>query len=106
VSTQLSSAAVLLERVILCTQTRQDARALLHERVVLERLDGEVLRGRDVVAEAISTRDADSTLSVIEHDGDDGVRVRLQLHAMGGELRFVIRAVAEHGVILAIVMEP
>lgn len=102
----MSTAAKLLEKVLLCAETQGDARAYLHERVVLERLDGEVLRGRAVVADAIGTRSDEASLSIIAHDGDDAVRVRLQLKGVAGELRFVIRAVADQGVLLAIVMEP
>ena len=101
----MSTAAALLEQIIQSTQTRADVTAILHENVVLERLDGEVLRGRALVADAIMVRGDDSSLAVICHDGDDGVQVRMQFKEMAGELRFVSRAGAHHGVLVAIVME-
>jgi hypothetical protein len=101
----MRSAVELLESLVLCAETRADASMLLHERVVLERLDGEVLRGRAEVVDAVISRDAGSTLKIIAREDEDAVRVALVVHGIPGQMRFVLRGVAHNGVLLAIVME-
>ena len=95
----------LLERLVHCAETREDATALLHEHVVLERLDGEVLRGRALVADAVLSRDGGSRLEILAREDDDALRVALVIEGVAGQIRFVLRGFSQHGVLLAIVME-
>jgi hypothetical protein len=67
----------LLEQLLRCAETRADASAILHERVVLERLDGEVLRGRTTVVDAMVTRDSGSALKVVAREDHESLRVAL-----------------------------
>jgi hypothetical protein len=101
----MPSAVELLERLIHCAQNRVDASAILHERVVLERLDGEVLRGRALVVDAVMTREGGATLRVLGREAPDALRMALEIAGVPGHLPFVLRGVAHHGVLLAIVME-
>lgn len=96
----------LLEQLLRCVETRGDASALLHERVVLERLDGEVLRGRVVVVDALRSRAPGARLEVLARDGDDALRVGLFVEGVNGHLRFTLRGDARDGLLLAITMEP
>jgi hypothetical protein len=101
----MTSAVELLERLIHCANHREDASPILHERVVLERLDGEVLRGREVVVDAVTTREGGAVLRVLSREEPDALHVALEHAEVPGHLRFVLRGVAHHGVLLAIVME-
>ena len=101
----MTSAVDLLEHLIHCAQNRGDATAILHEHVVLERLDGEVLRGRDQVVDAVMTREGGAALRVLSREEPDALHVALELAEVSGHLRFVLRGVAHQGVLLAIVME-
>jgi len=95
----------LLEQLVLCAETRGDASAILHERVVLERLDGEVLRGRATVADAVLGRDGTSSLEILAREDHESLRVALVIEGVAGHLPFVLRGFSEGGVLLAIVME-
>jgi hypothetical protein len=95
----------LLEQLLRCAETRADASAILHERVVLERLDGEVLRGRATVVDAMVTRESGSALKVIEREDHEALRVALVIEGIAGHIPFVLRGFSQDGVLLAIVME-
>lgn len=95
----------LLEQLVLCAETRGDATAILHERVVLERLDGEVLRGRDTVADAVVGRDGTSSLKILAREDHEALRVALVIEGVAGHLPFILRGFSQNGVLLAIVME-
>jgi hypothetical protein len=101
----MATTVELLEQLIFCADTRGDAASLLHERVVLERLDGEVLRGRAAVADAVLTRDGGSRLKVIGREDHESLRVALHVEGVGGHIAFVLRGFSQDGVLLAIVME-
>lgn len=101
----MATTVELLEQLILCADTRGDAATLLHERVVLERLDGEVLRGRAAVVDAVLTRDGGSRLKVVAREDHESLRVALYIDGMNGHLPFVLRGFSQDGVLLAIVME-
>jgi hypothetical protein len=95
----------LLERLVLCAQTGSDATAILHEHVVLQRLDGEVLRGRALVADAVLDRDRTTRIQIVAREDHESLRVSLEIDGVEGRLPFVLRGYSENGVLLAIVME-
>ncbi len=95
----------LLEQLVRCAETRGDASTILHEHVVLERLDGEVLRGRELVADAVLSRDGGSALKILAREDHESLRVALVIDGIAGHIPFVLRGFSQHGVLLAIVME-
>lgn len=104
-SLESTTAGALLEALVRAAETRVDPGSLLHERVVLGRLDGETLVGRAAVVEAVCTRDGSAKLAVVSIEVD-AVWVSLTMEGVAGELRFWMRGEARDGVLVAVSMEP
>ena len=99
------TAGPLLAALVRAAETREDPGVLLHERVVLARLDGETLVGRAAVVDAVCTRDGGTSLTVITVE-TDAVRVALSLEGLEGALHFWIRGEARGGQLVVVSMEP
>ncbi|MDP3274963.1 MAG: hypothetical protein Q8Q09_07180 [Deltaproteobacteria bacterium] len=99
-----SPLSTLLERLIRCRDQGDDPSLILHEQVLLERLDGVVLRGRNEVIEAVSSRESGARLTVLMH-AEDCVHVSLSASDLPGEIRFLLRGAMRDGLLVALVME-
>jgi hypothetical protein len=95
----------LLRALVTAADDGGDASSLLHDDVVLHRLDGTPLEGRDAVVDAIVTRGHEVRLSV-SHEREVCLVVALEVDAVPGKLLFHMRASAREGRLVEIWMEP
>lgn len=98
------SAGALLKSLIEVASVRGDATSLLHESVVLHRVDGTTLHGRVAVADAIATRSPEASLRLLAQEGET-LKVALEVAGIDGYFVITFRGRVEAGVLIEIQME-
>src|SRR5260221_1188626 len=101
----MADAPRLLCTLIEIAERRGDATAILHDAVVLERLDGTRVEGLVAVVDAIGTRGTGARLTVLSQCAD-AIEVSLSVEGVPGRLRFTISATVSDGRLHTIRMNP
>jgi hypothetical protein len=101
-------ACALLERLVDALgqhdDRARDVARLLHDGVVLHRLDGTRVEGRVAVADAIVNHGVETRFRAIGRTDVGGVHVAMAIEGLPGELRFVLTGTVDETVLLEIRM--
>ena len=95
--------ATLLTQLIVAAASSVPTEAILHEQVVLHRLDGTDLVGRDPVLDAVTTRDRSVKLTVVAERVHE-IDVALEVAGVPGRLVFQMAASVADGRLVEIWM--
>jgi hypothetical protein len=101
---QTTGAGALLTTLVSTANLSGDATAVLHEEVVLHRLDGTCLTGRALVADAIANRGSEAQLAVVGSEGE-AIQVALVVEGLPGRLLFMMSGAVRDGRLVEIWME-
>jgi hypothetical protein len=97
-------AGALLAALVKTANLAGDASTLLHDEVVLHRLDGTALAGREAVVDAISTRGSEAQLTMMGSYGE-AIHVALMIEGLPGHLLFMMSGTVREGRLVEIWME-
>lgn len=94
----------LLARCLALADAGGDATELLHEEVLYERVDGEVLRGRAAVLEALVSRGESEVRIVVRAVERSHCVLALQVPGLPGHLRLELHGEARDGKLFRLAM--
>lgn len=97
-------AGALLTTLVEAASSHEDATALLHEEVVLHRLDGTQVSGRAVVADAITNHGSEASFHVIGRYAES-IHVAMTIEGLPGRLVFMLSGTVRDGRLIEIRMD-
>jgi hypothetical protein len=101
---QMDPVPAMLTMLIDAADAASDPGVLLHDEVVLTRLDGVCVHGRAAVIDAVVHRGSDARLRTVRTVAS-GIEVALEIPGVQGHFLFVITAVARDGLLVEITMQ-